>query len=145
MSRLVLATAAVLFAAFGLAFAVAPHRLAALVDIPLATNTATIDFIATYGGFEIGFAIFLFYCLTRPERVRLGLLASGWAVTGFAVTRAIGVLALGGAKPVMYGALGFETACATLAFMAAARIHRPGASAQLGNDGVGERDHVRPE
>jgi Domain of unknown function (DUF4345) len=119
--RVVLTAAAVLFAAFGLAFTVAPRRLAALVDIPLQTNTATIDFIATYGGFEIGFAIFLFTCLARPERVRLGLLASGWAVTGFAVTRAIGLLVLGGAGPIMYGALAFETACATLAFVAARR------------------------
>ena len=124
MPRLVLAAAAVLFAAFGIAFAVAPHRLAALVDISLPTNTATIDFIATYGGFEIGFAIFLVYCLLRPERVRLGLLASGCAVGGFAVTRAIGMLVLGGASPVLYGALAFETVCATLAFVAAARVSR---------------------
>jgi hypothetical protein len=124
LPRLVLGAAAVLFAAFGLAFAVLPHRLAALVDIPLVTETAMIDFIATYGGFEIGFAIFLFTCLRRPERVRLGLLASGWAVTGFAVSRAIAMVLLGGAKPVMYGALAFETVCATLAF-AAARLSRP--------------------
>jgi len=119
--RLVLAAAAVLFAAFGIAFTVAPHRLAALVDIPLTTSTATIDFMATYGGFEIGFAIFLFLCLRRPERVRLGLLASGCAVAGFGVTRAAALFALGGAKPVMYGALIFEVVCATLAFVAARR------------------------
>ena len=90
MPRLVLATAAVLFAAFGIAFAVAPHRLAAMVDLPLPTTTATADFVATYGGFEIGFAVFLFTCLARPERVRLGLLASGCAVAGFAIARARG-------------------------------------------------------
>jgi hypothetical protein len=122
MPRLVLATAAVLFAAFGVAFAVAPHRLAAVVDIALPTNTATIDFVATYGGFEIGFAMFLFYCLARPERVRLGLLASGWAVAGFAATRALGLLVLGGAQPVMYGALAFETVCAMVALVAARRV-----------------------
>jgi hypothetical protein len=119
--RLVLAAAAVLFAAFGLAFAIAPHSLAALVDIPLTTNTATVDFIATYGGFEIGFAVFLFVCVSRPDRVRLGLLASGCAVAGFAVTRAVALLALGGARPVTYGALGFEAVCASLAFVAARR------------------------
>ena len=124
--RLVLAAAAVLFAAFGLAFAIAPHRLAAMVDITLPTNTATVDFVATYGGFEIGFAVFLFYCLMRPARVRLGLLASGWAVTGFAVSRAIGLLVVGGAAPIMYGALAFETVCATLAFVAASRASRDG-------------------
>ena len=117
--RLVLAAAALLFAAFGIAFVVAPHQLAALVDIPLTTSTATIDFMATYDGFEIGFAIFLVLCLRRPERVRLGLLASGCAVAGFAVTRAAALLALGGARPVMYGALAFETLCAGLAFVAA--------------------------
>jgi len=119
--RLVLAAAAVLFAAFGIAFAAFPYRLAALVDIALPTSTATIDFIATYGGFEIGFAVFLFKCLARPERVRLGLLASGCAVAGFAIARAIALLVVGGAKPVMYGALAFETVCATLAFVAARR------------------------
>jgi hypothetical protein len=119
--RLVLAAAAILFAGFGAAFVVAPHALAALVDIPLTTTTATVDFMATYGGFEIGFAVFLFVCLMRPERVRLGLVASGCAVAGFAVTRAVALLALGGAKPVMYGALVFETVCASLAFFAARR------------------------
>ena len=119
--RIVLAAAAVLFAAFGIAFAAFPYRLAALVDIALPTSTATIDFIATYGGFEIGFAVFLFKCLARPERVRLGLLASGCAVAGFAIARAIALLVVGGAKPVIYGALAFETVCATLAFVAAKR------------------------
>jgi len=119
--RFVLGAAAVLFAAFGLLFAAAPHWTAATVDIALPTNTATIDFVATYGGFEIGFAVFLFVCLRRPERVRLGLLASGWAVAGFAVTRAAGLLLIGGARPVMYGALAFETICASVAFVAARR------------------------
>jgi hypothetical protein len=119
--RLVLATAAVLFAAFGIAFAAAPGRLAATVDLPLPTTTATADFVATYGGFEIGFAVFLFTCLARPERVRLGLLASGWAVAGFAIARGAAILVLGGVKPVLYYALVFEVVCATIAFVAATR------------------------
>ena len=121
MPRFVLGAAAVLFAAFGFAFAAFPHRMAALVDIALPTSTATTDFIATYGGFEIGFAVFLFKCLARPERVRLGLMASGCAVAGFAIARAVALLALGGAKPVMYGALVFEAVSATVAFVAARR------------------------
>jgi hypothetical protein len=118
----VLAAAAVLFAVFGIAFTVAPHRLASLVDLTLPTSTAVADFVATYGGFEIGFAVFLFICLTRPERVRLGLLASGCAVAGFAVARAAALVALGGAKPVMYGVLAFEAVCASLAFLSARRL-----------------------
>ena len=119
--RLVLGLAAVLFAGLGVLFAVAPHWTASTVDIALPTNTATIDFIATYGGFQLGFGIFLFTCLARPERVRLGLLASGYAVAGFGVTRALGLLVLGGAKPVLYGALAFEAVSSTVAFVAAAR------------------------
>jgi hypothetical protein len=119
--RLVLAAAAVLFTGLGVLFAVAPHWTASTVDIALPTNTATIDFIATYGGFQIGFGIFLFLCLARPERVRLGLLASGCAVAGFGVSRALGLIVLGGARPILYGALAFEAVCATVAFVAARR------------------------
>jgi hypothetical protein len=122
--RLVLGTAALLFAGLGVLFAVAPHWTAATVDIALPTNTATIDFIATYGGFQLGFGIFLFTCLARPERVRLGLLASGYAGAGFGVTRALGLIVLGGAKPILYGALAFEAVCTTVAFVAAARAPR---------------------
>ena len=121
MPRFVLGTAAVLFAGLGVLFSVAPHWTAAMVDIALPTNTATIDFIATYGGFQLGFGIFLFVCLRRADRTRLGLLASGCAVAGFGVTRALGLLLLGGAKPVLYGALAFEIVCSTIAFVAAKR------------------------
>jgi hypothetical protein len=119
--RIVLAIAAVLFMALGVLFAVAPHWTAATVDIGLPTNTATVDFMATYGGFQLGFGIFLVVCLRRAERTRLGLLASGCAVAGFGVTRAAGLLLLGGARPVLYGALAFEIVCATVAFVAAKR------------------------
>jgi hypothetical protein len=121
LPRIVLAVAAVLFAAFGAAYVVAPHRWAAFVDISLPTSTAATDFVATYGGFQIGFAAFLFTCLLRPERTRLGLLASGCAVAGFAIARGASILALGDVKPVMVYALAFEAVCATLAFVAASR------------------------
>jgi hypothetical protein len=119
--RIVLTLAAVAFAAFGAAFAALPHRLAALVDIQLPTHTATTDFIATYGGFQIGFAVFLAFCLLRAERLRIGLLASGWAVAGFAIARGLSMLALGDVRPVMYRALLFETVCAAAAFWASGR------------------------
>jgi hypothetical protein len=121
LPRIVLAVAAVLFTAFGTAYVAAPRRWAAFVDIPLPTSTAVADFVATYGGFQTGFAIFLFTCLARPERTRLGLLASGCAVAGFAVARGASMLALGEVKPVMYYALAFEAVCATVAFVAASR------------------------
>ena len=122
MPRLVLWIAAVAFAGFGAAFAAFPHRMAATVDIQLPTDTATTDFIATYGGFEIGFAVFLFLCLRRDDRVRLGLLASACAVTGFAVSRALGILVLGDVRPVLLGVLAFEVTAAAVAFWAVRRL-----------------------
>jgi hypothetical protein len=120
--RLVLWIAAVAFAGFGAAFAAFPHQMAAAVDIQLTTDTATTDYIATYGGFQIGFAVFLFLCLRRDDRVRLGLLASGWAVAGFAVSRALGILLFGDVRPVLAGVLAFESAAAAVAFWAARRL-----------------------
>jgi hypothetical protein len=122
MPRIVLTVAAVAFAGFGVAFAALPYRLAAIVDIQLPTHTATTDFVATYGGFQIGFAVFLAFCLRRAERLRIGLLASGWAVAGFAIARGLSMLLLGDVKPVMFRALVFETICAAAAFWAASRV-----------------------
>jgi hypothetical protein len=119
--RLVLRLAAVTFAGFGVAFAFWPHAMAATVDIALPTDTATADFVATYGGFQIGFALFLWLCTRRPERVRVGLLASGWAVAGFATARLIAILLLPDVRPVLYTVVTFETAAAALAFWAARR------------------------
>lgn len=121
LRRLVLWIAAVAFAGFGLLFIVVPNRTAAMVDIQLISHTGVTDFVATYGGFEIGFAVFLFTCLRGDDRVRIGLMASGYAVAGFALTRAAAIVAFGDVKPVLYRALVFEAVCATVAFWAARR------------------------
>jgi hypothetical protein len=121
LRRLVLWIAAIAFAGFGLLFIALPSRTAAMVDIQLTSHTGVTDFIATYGGFELGFAVFLFSCLRNDERVRVGLMASGYAVAGFAVTRAAAIVAFGDVKPVLYRALVFEAICATVAFWAARR------------------------
>jgi hypothetical protein len=121
LPRVVLWIAAVAFAGFGVAFAAFPHQMAAPVDIQLTTDTATTDYIATYGGFQIGFAVFLFLCLRRDDRVRLGLLASGCAAAGFAVSRALGILLFGDVRPVLTGVLVFEAISAAVAFWAARR------------------------
>lgn len=122
MPRLVLWIAAVAFVVFGIAFAAFPHQLAAGVDIQLPTDTATTDYVATYGGFQFGFGVFLFLCLRRDDRVRLGLLASACAVTGFAVSRALGILLLGDVRPVLFGVLAFEVTAAAVAFWAVRRL-----------------------
>ena len=85
---LVLGAAAMLFAAFGMAFAVAPRRLAALGRHPAADE---------HGHDRLHRHLRRVRNRLRdlplhlpgpgPSAYSLGLLASGWAVTGFAVTR----------------------------------------------------------
>jgi hypothetical protein len=110
---------AMTFAGFGVAFALFPRAMAALVDIQLPSDTAATDFIATYGGFELGFAVFLLTCVRRDERVGIGLWASGYAVAGFAIARGASILWFGDVKPVLYRVLVFEASAALVAFWAA--------------------------
>ena len=55
------------FLGFGLAFTLWPLPMAGVIEIPLPTPTARIDFAATYGGFEIGVAAFLIACARRAD------------------------------------------------------------------------------
>lgn len=110
------------FAGFGAAFVIAPARMAGLVDVVLPTPTARIDFVATYGGLELGFAAFLVVCARRPELVGIGLLAAGFCLLGFALARGAGLAtAAGEVRPILYGLLLAEAAGAALCFWAAGR------------------------
>ena len=121
-ARAILWLLALGFAGFGTAYACWPTAMASLTDISLPSATARVDFVATYGGFQLGFAGFLGMCAIRPGWVRVGLLASGCALLGFAVLRLIGVLLQGGAVgSVIYIGLGLELIGAALAFAGSAR------------------------
>ena len=109
------------FAAVGLTSAFFPHFIAALVEISLPTDTARVDFMATYGGLELGLAGFLWTCTRKDEHVRLGLLASGWALSGFALTRLLGILNSKAVQPILYLLLLTELMSAAFSFWAARR------------------------
>jgi Domain of unknown function (DUF4345) len=121
VARLVLWLSAFTFAGFGLAFALFPHPMAALVDIELPSDTARVDFAATYGGLELGLALFLLLCTRRDADVRLGLLASGCSLAGFAAARLAGILLSGPVAPLMYIVLVAEIGGSALSFWAATR------------------------
>ncbi len=122
--RLLLWSAAIVYAAAGAAFALAPVTLAGWMDIALPTPTARIEFAATYGGLELGIAAFLAYCALRRERVRIGLVAGGCATAGFAITRAGALLAAGPGRPVLWAMLLLEALGAGLCFRAAQMTSR---------------------
>ena len=110
------------FAGFGLAYVARAPKMAGLTGILLPTPTATIDFAATYGGAQLGLAMFLAFCARERPHHRLGLLAAGWTLIGIGSVRLVGlVLARGAAAPVLYVGLAIELLAATLAFLMAAR------------------------
>lgn len=113
------------FLGVGVAFLLWPIPMGQLVDIPLPTPTARADFSATYGGFEIGFGLFLSICARRPNWLRSGLVAMMLALGGFALGRTHGIaFATGAPKPLIYWVLALEALGALLALAALRQLNR---------------------
>ncbi|HEX6434151.1 MAG TPA: DUF4345 family protein [Gemmatimonadales bacterium] len=84
------------FLGFGAAAALSPSRTAAFTQLLLPTPTARTDFAATYGGFQLGFGLFLIACTQTQGWIEPGLWAAVAALAGFAVVRVLGILLAGG-------------------------------------------------
>jgi hypothetical protein len=131
--RAILLLSALVFAAMGLSFTAFTQPMARLVEIDLESEVARTDFAATYGGFELGFALFLALCATRPEQqlrrgvdwVRPGLVASGCALAGFAAVRLLGMLVSSSVSPLMLSVLIAEAAGSAVSFWAAGQAAPP--------------------
>jgi hypothetical protein len=80
------------FIAFGVAYVVWPRRMGALTDVVPVGGTARADFMATYGGFQIGFGVFLVACTRAEVWVEPGLWAATAALAGFSSMRGLGVI-----------------------------------------------------
>jgi hypothetical protein len=93
---------ALTFAAFGVAFLVAPVAMIGLVELGASSPTARAEVRAMYGGLELGIAAFLFACLARRERVAAGLLCSTIALAGLALARGASIVLDGPVEPIMY-------------------------------------------
>ena len=95
LPRLVLFLSAGIFVGFGIAFTAFPGEMVSIVGIRVRNPTARADIRATYGGFQVGVGAFLFVCQARKEWIPLGLLASTFALAGFAIGRSGSALADG--------------------------------------------------
>lgn len=124
LARAILWLLAIGFVGFGMAYAIWPSPMAALTDIELPTRTAQIDFAATYGGLQVGFAVFLGICALARDvsSVRWGLLACGCALLGLVTVRAIWLLSGGAAGQAIYAGFTIELIGAALALGAAHNI-----------------------
>ncbi len=88
------------------------------IGIVLGTAEARIDIRATYGGLELGLGTFLLMCVSRPEWIRPGLVASACGVAGLGVGRLGGILLEGEGTPLMWMFLGIEVVMTGVYLMA---------------------------
>ena len=102
IERISLLLSALVFGGFGFAFLIWPVALGGFVDIQLPTSTAITDFQATYGGLELGLAVFFAYCVISNRWVQPALLVQIVALGGLATARLIGVLQRGSVQPLIY-------------------------------------------
>ncbi len=112
--QILIVIAALIFTGFGVWFLIKPGALAG-IGIELNGQSARTDIRATYGGFELGVAAFLFWCAAREDWHHVGLVAATLFVAGFGVGRGVGILVEGGATAFMWSLLAIEvvyTACA---------------------------------
>ena len=95
--------------------------MASIVGIELPTPSASIDFRASYGGLEIGLAVFFAICALRESWIRPGLIAQTASLGGFAFGRIIGLALDGTPQPIIYYLLVAECAGCILGLFVLAR------------------------
>lgn len=130
LPRLVLWLSAAGFLGFGLAFAIWPVPMARITEIVLPTPTARIDYVATYGGFQLGFGAFLVACARRGGWLEAGLCATAVALAGFAFFRLFRLaLEPGPAGRPIYIGLALEVTGVLLSVWALRQLRRSRGSA----------------
>lgn len=117
LARGLVFASALIFIVVGAAFLVIPRQYAAILEISLPTAMARTDVRATYGGLELGFGVFLMFCLVRREWIRPGLWALALTVGGFATGRLVGFVAEGTISNFMLFFLVLELAVTLLAVL----------------------------
>lgn len=76
MATKLLTVIAVILAIFGLLYLFSPQTLAGVAGLE-ATASGLTDIRATYGGFQIGFSLFLFWSCRNETRLLSALMATG--------------------------------------------------------------------
>lgn len=71
----------------GVGCLVDPVRLLAPVGVSVVSDAGLIELRAMYGGLELGFGLFLGWCMMDLARVRIGLVAAMWVVGGLGLAR----------------------------------------------------------
>lgn len=121
-ARILLGANAAMFLALGTWALLAPATVAAFVALDLSSPTARAEFMAFYGGLEIGLGVFLATCATRTSWLKPGLAALGLALLFTGAARALGIATGGPVQANLVQFMVFELACAPLCFIALRRL-----------------------
>jgi len=117
MGKIILFIVAIVSITFGLSFIFAPHMFFEMyTGATLATTSAATDIRTTYGGFSLGFGLFLLYC--SQNNLRIGLLAALLALTTITSARIFGIVIDGSPNTYMFIFLGMEAVSLALVFLA---------------------------
>jgi hypothetical protein len=112
MARAFIWIVAAIFVVAGLTYVVSPASLTGATGIS-ADAAGLTDIRANYGGFQLGFGLFLAWC--ARSRVSAGLLLTALVLGGVLVSRVIGLWTDGSVTAFHLSALGFETTLTALA------------------------------
>ena len=117
MGKLVLLFGGAFTILFGFSFIIAPHYFFELyTGAGLSTSSAATDMRTTYGGFSLGFGLFLIY--SAFNNVRSGLTASLLALAGIIPARLLGLALDGAPNKFMFIFLGLEVFLLILTLLA---------------------------
>lgn len=119
-AKVVLGLSALAFGGIGAGFLVAPHLLAARIDLTLHSTTAAADVRAVYGGLQLSLAVLLAACALRPTWLVPGLVLQLCTFAGLFLARC-GSLAVDGAPSAfglaLQGAEAVGLSCGALALV----------------------------
>lgn len=116
IARVYLGVAALVFCGLGLALLVWPVQILKHVEVSFNTTTAFADIRADYGGCLLGVGVFLGWCVSKSELVRVGLLCTGLTFTGYASGRLLSLVLDGMPKPIIFTLTIIEVMGAATAF-----------------------------
>lgn len=127
LARLMILLTALVFAAYGVGFIVAPLTMlewatGAVVNTP----SAIIDLRATYGGLSLAVGLVLYGLGRSQGGTPLGLRVVIALMLGMGGSRLVGMVVDGGANAVMYTYLVLEIAAAAFATWLLTRQDQPG-------------------
>lgn len=106
---------------FGGVYLVAPELMTKPMGIASIEAMGWTDLRATYGGFQLGMAAFLLWCLQDTARTEAGLIAFACLVGALACGRVVGFM-IDGFTPAMLAALVLEAGLAAFTLRVRGRI-----------------------